>query len=704
MTDSSYRKKRLWTAGLITLLALLLRIWAAWQLPLDADEPVYLQAAYDYAHFLRTGDLAGIVQYSENSEHPPAVKILYGAVIAALGEGTHWEGALFAVRSVSALLGALAVGLVALFNPAGGFFLAVQTLAVKYTGQAYLEAWPLLGAAAAVSALVRSRRERDRWFWIAAAALGFTAAGKYSYFPVLAVILFVFLLEKKYRFAGLALFLLAAGLVFWSLNPYLWQDPVRRLGESLLFHPAYAQSAHVQQAGYPWYQPLLWVAVSWGADWHPEVFFYFGIDGLIALLALVGIRPALEKGRWVAAWIAAGMLFLLLWPTRWPQYTLVVLPAICIAAGLGVEYLHHRLREAEAYWNWLEGMLPRPGKFATAAGILLLAAVTLGQVLVTARNSWVRRGWQQFTPENSGLPGWTVYDVLPLDADRLVVGSEAGATLVTLSEDTGLPQVWNDIEAADSGFSARAVLDVEADAADVLWLASRSGLTRCQDRACSTIRLEETGLEGEQIVEIESVEDDRIWVGAGSSAALYTGGSWQVYPLQESGTYISALAVHQADGREEVWIGTGRGLFRLDPGSGSWSEVGAQAGLKTGTGIADLLVDGQNRLWAATLGDGLHVWDGAVWTAYRVSNSGLPSNTVVSLVEAAPGVFYIGCANPAEVGGWLARFDGQTWHTYTTGNSGFSGAEPLALVQDAAGRLWIGTRTAGLQVFTRPDP
>ena len=86
MTDISRPWKRRRDLFFIVLLALLLRLWAAWQLPVDADEPVYLQAAYDYAQFIRAGEAASIINYSQNFEHPPLVKLLYGAVTAALGE------------------------------------------------------------------------------------------------------------------------------------------------------------------------------------------------------------------------------------------------------------------------------------------------------------------------------------------------------------------------------------------------------------------------------------------------------------------------------------------------------------------------------------------------------------------------------------------------------------------------------------------
>ncbi|MFN2226915.1 MAG: transcriptional regulator, partial [Anaerolineae bacterium] len=149
-------RKRRWSfLAAIVLLALLLRAWAVMRLPLDFDEPTYLEAASDYAAALRAGDWRAIVDYEGNREHPALVKLLYGLVVLALGEegGTLVAG--LVCRALSAILGTLAVLVLALFDPLAGGLLAVHTLAVKYTSQVYLEALPHLASLAAVLALSR---------------------------------------------------------------------------------------------------------------------------------------------------------------------------------------------------------------------------------------------------------------------------------------------------------------------------------------------------------------------------------------------------------------------------------------------------------------------------------------------------------------------------------------------------------------------
>jgi ABC-type sugar transport system permease subunit len=117
-----------------------------------------------------------------------------------------------------------------------------------------------------------------------------------------------------------------------AVDPFLWPDPVNRLQSSVLFNTDFAQSEHVRSAGYPLWQPFVWLSMS--VPWHPGVFLV-ALDVAITVLALVGF-PRLWRERSVfAVWLVAGLGFLLLWPTKWPQYTLVLTAPLCLAAAVG---------------------------------------------------------------------------------------------------------------------------------------------------------------------------------------------------------------------------------------------------------------------------------------------------------------------------------------------------------------------------------
>ncbi len=393
--------KKIFTSRIALIVAIVLfgfslRFWAALQLPVDADEPVYMQAAYDYSRMIRAGDWGSILEYRQNAEHPPLVKLLYSLPILALPPYAGWADGLLLGRLVSVVFGSLAVLLLALIDPLAGALLAIQTMTVKYTAETYLEAVPLFASLAAILALLRSRTSRGPLVWLSAAALGLLAASKYSYFPILFVVGFLFVFEKKYPWRRLLYYLLAATGVFFVLDPALWLNPIGNLVSSLAFHSQYAQGAHVAQVGYPWYQPLLWISKSWPNEWHPAVFFFFSADGIICILALVGLALNWFQRRWVVVWFGLSILFLLLWPTKWPQYTLVLTPALCLAASTALAAATGWIKEQEDYWGWFSIMIPNPTRIVIVSIVAVFTILVVFFGINTVDITLNHRGWNSF--------------------------------------------------------------------------------------------------------------------------------------------------------------------------------------------------------------------------------------------------------------------------------------------------------------------
>ena len=453
--------RRKWTATrvvfLVLALGLFLRLWAAARLPTDFDEPVYLQAGLDYADRFRAGDLAAVIDYPFNREHPPLGKLAYGAAALLLDERAGQVVLRPLARGVSALFGALAVGLLALFDPLAGGLLAVHTIAVKYTSQAYLEAIPAFAALAAVLALQRSQQRRDRWFWLSALALGLTAAGKFNYLVILFPLAYLIIWEKRPPWRDVLIYAVVALLTFVLLDPTLWRDPLARLRDQLFFHTAYAQSSRVALAGLPWYQPLRWLSSSMPAQWHPGVFFYRGFDGLLFFLALAGLLREWRERRWVVVWLAAGVVVLLLWPTKWPQYTLTVTPAVCLAAAGTVRQVGRWLQNQPVLMDSLRDLLPRPSRavWVALAGVaVVLVAATLANTLHETTQA---RGWSHFTTANSPLPSDLVYDVAQLPDGRMVVGTPRGAAIWSPPAEDQSEGSWQVFDASTAGLAHETV-------------------------------------------------------------------------------------------------------------------------------------------------------------------------------------------------------------------------------------------------------
>ncbi len=258
-----------------------------------------------------------------------------------------------AARYLSVFWGTLAVLALALVNPLAGLFLGIDTLSVKYTSEVYLEALPLLTSLLCALAYSRwyalatkppaSATSRLRWLILSAVLLGMTAASKYVYCIVgLAIVIHFFVgvfqgrLPRRW-IPQIGAWALLAVVMFVAFDPYLWPHPVSRLSQSILFHEQFQDSRLVLQYHYPWWQPIRWLsAFSNYYELGPARAFLLNVDTLIFLLAIVGVPRLYQRQPVLFYWLIVGLAFLLVWTTKWPQYTLIVLAPFSMAAAQGV--------------------------------------------------------------------------------------------------------------------------------------------------------------------------------------------------------------------------------------------------------------------------------------------------------------------------------------------------------------------------------
>jgi hypothetical protein len=326
-------------------------------LPIDYDETWYLEGAQEIAAVLRSGELAGLTATNKRPEHPQLVKLLYALALLPVeasapsperhdvegGASRLPESQLVAARTASAAFGALEVLLLAWIHPLAGLLLALHAWTIKYTSLVMLEALPACASLASVACYVRFRRTQADGWWIASAALlGLAAAGKYMYAVAgVAIALDWALALGKGPARRLAharpLLLWGAGslLAFFAAYPYLWPDPLWRLEQSLFFHAAYSTSENV--SGFPFWQPLVWLATRPGAEGSPA--YWVQLDPWLTLLALLGLDRLWRRERVYALWLGVALLFLLVWNTKWPHYVLILTAPLCLAAAEGMERL-----------------------------------------------------------------------------------------------------------------------------------------------------------------------------------------------------------------------------------------------------------------------------------------------------------------------------------------------------------------------------
>jgi ABC-type sugar transport system permease subunit len=371
-------------AVVVVLIALQVRLLAVDRLPIDFDEDDYLRAGQQYADGLRDGD-PGIL-FSENyrSEHPPLTKLVTGLALLPLPEVAEIpdrpttaepaqalpEPHLTVARIVQAVEGAVGVGALAVISPLAAFFLAIHTWSIKYTSQVMLEALPAALSMIAAMAYLRSgvratgatssdraarRGRRLAWLAVSAVAFGLACASKYPYGIVGLAILGDWAwstrpwletggeragappTSRASRVAGWlrppVVWIALAIVAFFLADPYLWPDPIGRLGSSLTYHLGYAGSEAVAETGWPSWQALVWLSGS--VPFHDPGTFVVSLDVLITVLAVIGSRRLWARQRVLAVWLALGLVFLLVWPTKWPQYLLLISAPLAAAAAHG---------------------------------------------------------------------------------------------------------------------------------------------------------------------------------------------------------------------------------------------------------------------------------------------------------------------------------------------------------------------------------
>jgi ABC-type sugar transport system permease subunit len=364
----------------VILIALGLRLRAVDLLPIDYDEDDYLLAGQHYAKAIVEGEWGELIRYDYNLEHPPLAKLAYGVVLSRLPQVPEVpqkptsaspakslpQPQFRAARLTSAAFGVLEVLVAALLSPLAGLFLAIHTFTIKYTSQVYLEALPSLTSAIAVLAYTRSKGKWNGWLVLSAAALGLTVASKYIYcvagIAIVAHWLWQLARLRKSERGPIIAWGLVALAVFFVADPFLWPDPLGHLKASLLFNTAYSQSEHVQRAGLPLWQPLVWLAQS--VPWHPGVF-VISLDIFITILAGLGLKRLWQRHSVFAVWLVVALVFLFLWPTKWPQYILVLTVPLALAAAEGFQVVVW-----EPLNSWLHRLRVKKPVFSEKTGFL----------------------------------------------------------------------------------------------------------------------------------------------------------------------------------------------------------------------------------------------------------------------------------------------------------------------------------------------
>lgn len=125
----------------------------------------------------------------------------------------------------------------------------------------------------------------------------------------------------------------------------------------------------------------------------------------------------------------------------------------------------------------------------------------------------------------------------------------------------------------------------------------------------------------------------------------------------------------------------------------TWTNYNSTNGLYTNSALV-ATSDKFNNMWigigSGSMGDGLDKFNGAIWTHFDNTNSGLPENDIRCLKADSAGnlwISYYGGMGPSITG--LTKFDGTSWTVYDTTNSAILSNWIDDIQIDEQNNLWI---------------
>lgn len=220
-----------------------------------------------------------------------------------------------------------------------------------------------------------------------------------------------------------------------------------------------------------------------------------------------------------------------------------------------------------------------------------------------------------------------------------------------------------------------------------VWIGTTAGLIRKhgdQER-CFT---KTDGLADDLIQCLTLARNGGVWVGTKDGFSRLLGDHVETFRTRD-GLSQSTVYTLCEDHEGSMWIGTKHGLNQFaDRRTLPFTTTEGLPSNDTGPVLQDQL----GNVWVGTLGAGLARYDGRQFSNVATLQTGLLSNTVLSLADGGDGQLWVGTDQ-----GLCRLHDGRILDHFTT-EQGLPSNIILCLSRDHAGALWAGT-TAGLAEF-----
>ncbi len=262
----------------------------------------------------------------------------------------------------------------------------------------------------------------------------------------------------------------------------------------------------------------------------------------------------------------------------------------------------------------------------------------------------------------------------------LWIGTDGGGVWMMTTEGRLIQYTEN------NGLAGDQVRAITEDNNQVLWFATRNGLSSLNNGDFRTYRMED-GLPENRLRALYFDESkQRLWVGSRNGLAMFRNGRFRVIQ-QKDGLVNNRVSSLQMDDFGTIWVGTEEGLssVNMDEDTFEFMNYTVQNGLANNL-IHDVYHDASGNIWIGTLGGGVNLFTGNYFENYAVEE-GLSNNLVTALQEDRHNHMWI-----ATYGGGLMRFDGEAFRLYNQ-DDGLEDNRVYVLSRFRNDEIWLGSRS-----------
>lgn len=229
------------------------------------------------------------------------------------------------------------------------------------------------------------------------------------------------------------------------------------------------------------------------------------------------------------------------------------------------------------------------------------------------------------------------------------------------------------------------VRSIIEDNNDVLWFATRDGLTKLDNGNFRTFTTKD-GLTDNRLRDLALGKNGTLWIATGSGLCSYKNKQFHCFTEQD-GLISNGIQSISVDDTGNLWLGTEEGASYFK--NGTFSNYTADDGLANNI-IYATEYDREGNIWFGTFGGGVCIFLNNGFTNYTVEQ-GLPNPLITSITEDQSGEHWVGTY------GGISKMQNHRFQTFSS-KDGLVDDKVYTIKAGRGDSLLIGTRS-GFSIY-----